>query len=215
MEGDALRIPHTNLFNLLVSLYTQVKKMKIAKCKLVSQSPYSQGKYHQTEKKSKELPKDYESRTWKQKCHINKDGYVIIPPMAFANSIKEAATYMSISIPGQGKSKYTKNFHAGILVPKPLVLDMHIDEIKSEWVFVPSDGRRGGTTRVSKCFPLIESWNGTVEYYIMDDIITIDIFERVLKAAGQLIGIGRFRPKNWGYYGRYSVEGIKWEEQSL
>lgn len=187
--------------------------MKVAVCKLRSDSPYSQGKYHQTEKKNKELHQDYENRTWMEKCHVDKDGYIIIPPMAFSNSIKEAATYLSISIPGQGKSKYTKNFQAGVLVPKPLKLNIHIDDVKEEWVFVPSDGRRGGTTRVSKCFPLIHEWKGEVVYYIMDDIITPDVFEKVLKASGQLIGIGRFRPKNWGYYGRFTVEDIKWEEQ--
>lgn len=185
--------------------------MKTAKCKLVSVSPYSQGKYHNEEKLPKELHADYEKRTWKSKLHTNNEGKIIIPPMAFANCLKEAATYLSLPIPGQGKSKYTKHFQAGVMVTQPLVLDTSVESVHPEWVFVPSDGRRGGTTRVEKCFPLIKEWKGTVEFYVFDDIITKEVFENVLREAGQIIGIGRFRPKNWGYYGRFKVEEVIWE----
>lgn len=187
--------------------------MRKAICKLVSQSPYSQGRYHNSEKNSKELSADYEKRTWREKCNTDPEGNIIIPPMAFANCLKEAATYLSISIPGQGKSKYTKNFQSGVLVFQPLCLDINKEDVKPEWVFVPSDGRRGGTTRVEKCFPLIEKWSGEVTFYIFDDIITKEVFEKVLREAGSIIGVGRFRPKNWGYYGRFSVEEIKWQEE--
>lgn len=187
--------------------------MKIAIAKLESVSPYSQGRYHNTDKKEKELPKDHETRTWREKCHFNEDGDVFIPPMAFANSIKEAAKYLSISIPGQGKSKYTKNFESGVMVVDPLVIPMKKEDLIPEWVFVPSDGRRGGTTRVEKCFPLIPKWQGEVTYYIADDIITEEVFDKVLRASGQLIGVGRFRPRNCGYYGLFKVVSIKWQEQ--
>lgn len=187
--------------------------MKIATCKLKSVSAYSQSKHHQTEKKPKELHGDYEERTWRERCNVTDDGFIFIPPMSFANSLKEAAKMLNLSIPGQGKAKYTKNFEAGVLVPEGLVLPTKKDDVHGEWVFVPSDGRRGGTTRVMKCFPLIPNWSGTVTYYISDDTITKEVFEQVLRASGQLIGIGRFRPRNWGYYGRFSVESMKWEEK--
>lgn len=187
--------------------------MKLAICKLKSTSPYSQGKYHETPKKEKELSHDYELRTWRERLHYSPDtGKVFIPPMSFAISMKEAAKYMNIQIPGKGKSTYTKNFDAGILVTEPLVLDLHKDDVISENVFVPSDGRRGGTTRVMKTFPLIQSWTGEVTYYILDDIITEDVFRRVLETSGNLIGIGRFRPRNCGYYGRFEIVDIKWKE---
>jgi len=186
--------------------------MRKAICKIVSASAYSQGRYHNTPKNNKELAADYEKRTWREKVHTDNKGHVIIPPMAFSNCIKEAATYLSISIPGKGKSKYTKNFQSSILVFNPMVLDITKEQVIPEWVLVPSDGKRGGTTRVEKCFPLIKEWKGEVIFYIFDDIITKEIFEKVLKEAGNIIGIGRFRPKNWGFYGRFKVENIKWEE---
>ena len=187
--------------------------MKTAICMLKSTSPYSQGKYHQTPEKPKEGKADYEERTWKEKIHYMPDtGQVFIPPMSFAISLKEAAKYLNIQIPGKGKSTFTKNFDAGVMVTEPLLIDSYKENILSEKVYVPSDGRRGGTTRVMKTFPLIHKWEGKVKYYILDDIITEDIFRQVLETSGNLIGIGRFRPRNCGYYGRFEIIKIDWKE---
>ncbi len=183
--------------------------MKLAEGKLKSTTPYSPSRFYNVEKLPKELPKDYEERTWRERCHVTEQGQVFIPPMAFANSLKEAARYLSIPIPGKGKSTYTKNFEAGVLVTDPLYLPLQKENIKGEWVFVPSDGRRGGGKRVEKCFPLIPSWEGIANFYILDDILTEEVFRQVLVAAGSLIGIGRFRPRNMGYYGRYEVKGLQ------
>jgi hypothetical protein len=187
--------------------------MKTAICKLKSTSPYSQGRFHQTEKLEKELHADYEIRTWREKLHyLPETGQIFIPPMSFANSLKEAAKYLNIQIPGKGKSTFTKNFEAGIMVTEPLLINAYKDTVESETIHVPSDGRRGGTTRVLKTFPLIRKWEGTVMFYILDDIITPDVFTTVLEASGNLIGIGRFRPRNCGYYGRFEIIDIKWNK---
>ena len=184
--------------------------MKRAIVELESLSTYSQGKRVMVDKKDKESPEDYEKRTWKEKCHFNQDGYVVIPPMSFANCIKEAAKYLSISIPGEGKSKYTKHFASGIICTEPLVTQTHKDDLQHQWVFVPSDGTRGGSKRVDKCFPIIPKWKGTQEFLVLDNKITEEIFTRVLKESGNIIGIGRFRPSNWGYFGRFSIKSVRW-----
>ncbi len=186
--------------------------MKKAIARLKSISPYSQGRHHETLKKDKESHYDYEERTWRERLHYNKQGNIFIPPMQFANSLKEAAKYLSIQIPGKGKSTYTKHFESGIMVLNELILPNLKDDIDSERVYVPSDGRRGGTTRVTKIFGIIPEWEGNVEYVVADNIITEKVFKEVLKTSGQLIGIGRFRPRNWGYYGRFEIKDIKWEE---
>ena len=104
--------------------------MKKAICKLKSTSPYSQGRYHETPKKDKELHSDYEVRTWREKLHYIPDsGQIFIPPMSFAVSIKEAAKYLNLQIPGKGKSTYTKNFDAGIMVTEPLLIDAFKDDV--------------------------------------------------------------------------------------
>ena len=185
--------------------------MHTAICKLKSMSPYSQSKYIQEKKNRDETHSDFEKRIWIQRCHWDDEGKLYIPPMSVKNCLSESAKYKSIQIPGKGKSTYTKHFEAGVLVVDPLVLDITQDTIKHEWLHVPSDGRRGGTTRVEKCFPLIPSWQGEVEFLILDEIITQEVFEEHLRDAGSFIGIGRFRPRNNGFYGRFTVESVVWK----
>jgi len=186
--------------------------MKIAMAKLVSAAPYSQSKPVASEKSRDETHRDFEERTWKERCHVNNNGQVFIPPMAFKNSLSEAAKYKPVKIPGGGgKANYTKHVEGGVLVTEPLVLPVKIDDVEGEWLFVPSDGRRGGGKRVWKCFPVIQDWEGTVAFNVFDDILDNEVFEQYLDDMGRFIGIGRFRPRNNGFYGRFSVEGVKWE----
>jgi hypothetical protein len=187
--------------------------VKIASATLKSVSPYSQSRKYNTPKKEKESPADYEERTWRDHCHVNSDGFIVIPPMAFKNCLAEAAKYLSIKIPGRGKATYTKNFEAGVLVTDPLVLPIKKEEVEGEWLFLPSDGKRGSGSRVDKSYPLIREWGGDVRFFVLDDTITQDTFKYHLEQAGKFIGIGRFRPRNNGYYGRFTVENIAWSEE--
>jgi len=183
---------------------------------LRSLSEYSQSRFHNTPKLEKESHADYEARTWKEKGHYTEDGHIFIPPMAFKNCLSEAAKYLGVQIPGRGKERYTKHFESGIWVVVPLVLPNKKDEIKGEWLHLPSDGRRGGTTRVMKKFPLIPSWEGDVTFHIFDETITKEVFEYHLEQAGKFIGIGRFRPRNNGYYGRFAIDGeVKFENVDM
>lgn len=184
--------------------------MKTAIAQLESISPYSQSRHYSVEKLPKELPKDYEARTWRERMHATESGQIFIPPMAFKNCLSDIAKYLAIQIPGKGKSTYTKHIEAGVLVTDPLVLPVEKDEVKGEWLFVPSDGKRGSGSRVEKCFPLIPSWSGQVTFYVMDETVTQDVFKHHLEQAGAFIGIGRFRPRNNGYYGRFKVAGVSW-----
>ncbi len=195
--------------------------MRIAKVKLRGISNYSQSKHHETPKLDKEIPKDYEERTWRNRLNIDTRpdktsyGCVVVSPMAIKNCLSEAAKFLSIQIPGKGKATYTKHFESGVMVLEPMVLTEKGQPIKpenvlGEWFFVPSDGRRGGSTRVNKCFPCINAgWEGEIEIYILDDTITSDVFLKHLQEAGKFIGIGRFRPRNNGFYGRFEVTDCK------
>lgn len=185
--------------------------MKKAICSLSSVSPYSQSRYLGEKKTRDETHADFEKRVWRNRLHADNSGEVFIPPMAFKNCLSEAAKYKSIQIPGKGKSTYTKHFEAGVLVVDPLPIGVQKDDVDGEWLHVPSDGRRGGTTRVEKCFPLIHEWSGKVEFLVFDELITPEVFEEHLRDAGSFIGIGRFRPRNNGYYGRFAVERIDWK----
>lgn len=183
--------------------------MKTAVCKLKSLSPYNQSRQHFTEKKEKETHDAYENRTWKDKGHYDTEGNAYIPPMAFKGCIAEAAKMLSISIPGQGKSKYTKHFLRGVMVTDPLELGVSKDDVEPQWLSCDPQGRKGGMG-VLRAFPHYESWEGELQVHVLDDTITEEVFERVVKEAGSFVGIGQFRPANGGYFGRFEVESVKW-----
>lgn len=185
--------------------------MKTVQVKLTSISPYSQSRYHDSPKLDKERPDAQEARVWREKMHVTEDGHVFIPSMSFKNALSEAAKYLSIQIPGKGKSTFTKHFEGGVMVVDHLVLDVKKEDVLPEWLFVPSDGRRGSGKRVKKCFPLIPKWSGVVTFAILDETITEEVFKYHLEQAGNFIGLGRFRPRNNGYYGRFKVDSINWQ----
>ena len=66
---------------------------------------------------------------------------------------------------------------------------------------------------MTKWFPRIDSWSGDVTFWVLDDIITQDVFTKVLTSTGAIVGIGRFRPQSRGFYGRFSVDAIDWQEE--
>jgi hypothetical protein len=184
--------------------------MKTVTVHLESTSCYSQSRHYEDPKLEKELPKDYEIRTWRERMHVTESGNVFIPPMCFKNCLADAAKYLSTKIPGKQNATYTKHFRSGVLVTDGLILPDLKDQVPGEWLFVPSDGKPGGGKRVSKCFPLIRKWEGNVVFYIMDETITKEPFADALQAAGNFIGIGRFRPARGGYYGRFKATRIEW-----
>ena len=185
-----------------------------ATCHLSSASVYSQSRPYQVEKKPRETPGDYEKRTWRERMHLSEKnpGFIVIPAMQFKNSLAECAKYMSQQIPGKGKATYTKHFEAGVIIMDSMELDIKADDVKGETVFVPSSGKRGDGNRVYKTFPKIPSWAGVVEFTIFDHTITEAVFKEHLMQAGQFIGIGRWRPRNNGLYGRFTVEKVVWKE---
>lgn len=186
--------------------------MKTARVRLQSISPYSQSKhYTDPPRKEKESAADYEKRTWRMRMHADENDIVFIPPMAFKNSCATASAFLGEKIPGRGKATYTKHFVSGLLVVDGLSLGVKRDDVSGQWLFLPSDGRKGGSSRVDKCFGVIHHWEGEVVYHILDEVITKDVFTQHVKEAGQFIGVGFFRPERGGYWGRYKSELISWE----
>ncbi len=185
--------------------------MKSVIAELKSVSPYTQSRFHNTPKIEKEGHDDYEQRTWRERCHVDKDGMVFIPPMAFKNCLAEAAKYLSIQIPGKGKATYTKHFEAGVMVMDPVPLGVKKDDMVGMTLFVPADGRRGGSKRVLKTFPTLAEWTAKVQFYVLDETITEEVFRYHLEQAGKFIGVGSFRPRNNSFHGRFEVVDIKWE----
>jgi hypothetical protein len=183
--------------------------MRTETAMLSSVSPYSQSRFYEVDKLAKEGPNDYEARTWRERMHVDEKGNVFIPPMCFKNCLSDAAKYLSVQIPGKGKSTYTKHIEAGILIVEGITLDVKKDDVPGEWLFVPASGRRGDGKRVKKCFPVIRKWSGELTIEVLDETVTHEVLDFHLSEAGRFIGVGRFRPRNNGFYGRFKVDGWK------
>lgn len=185
--------------------------MKTATVKITGISPYGQTRFHNTPKLEKEGTEDYRKRTWREHAHFDKNGNVFIPPMAFKNCLAEAAKYLSIQIPGKGKATYTKHIEAGVLVVDPPMLGITKDDMEELTLFLPSDGIRGSGKRVLKTYPIVREWKCVVTFMIYDETVTREVFDHIINEAGKFIGIGWFRPRNNGYFGRFMAEVLSWE----
>lgn len=191
--------------------------MKTAIVTLSGMSPYSQSRPHAEPKKEREAADDYEKRTWKNRLHVDSDGQIFIPPMTLKNCLSDASAYLSMQIVGKGKATYRKHFDAGVMVMDAAPLfdangeKIMAENVEGEWLFLPSNGIRGAGTRVWKCYPKIDDWHASGTFYVLDDTVTESVFERHIQEAGNFIGIGRFRPRNNGFYGRFKVENLEWQ----
>ena len=180
-------------------------------CDIIGVTPFSFGAPIQSKKETGENHDSFEERTWRERMHVNASGECYIVPGALKNCLAEVAKYLSETVPGKGKSTYTKHFEAGIICSEPMMLGVQGDDVEGERVFVPSDGRRGGTTRVWKTFPVLPTWKTQASFIVVDPML-IDKPEKMheyLSHAGKFIGMGRFRPRNNGYYGRFNIENFK------
>jgi len=186
--------------------------MKIERATLVSTAPLVQSRFHNTPKLPKEGADDHEKRTWRNKAHVDENGECVVSPLALKNCLAEAAKYLSIQIPGKGKSTYSKHFLAGVIVTDAPKLGVKQSEMEGEWRHVDAQGRKGGNSRVLRCYPIFRKWRVTVDFLVLDPTITQEVFEQHLAEAGRFIGIGSFRPRNGGIDGRFKVEGVEWLE---
>jgi len=48
--------------------------------------------------------------------------------------------------------------------------------------------------------------------HVISESVPDDVVERVVKASGLFVGVGRFRPENGGTNGRYEVTSMQWSE---
>lgn len=186
---------------------------KMAICRIKSLSAYSSSRAHETPKLDREISDAYEKRTWREKAHVDS-GRIYIPPMAFKMGLDRAAKMLGEQIPGKGKATYTKFFESGVLCTQPVFIADAV-EMECERVYANADGVRGSGKRVWRLFPRINNWTAEVCFEVLAGEITKEVFERHLKQAGLFVGVGRFRPEKGGFFGRYSVESVRWEEIPL
>lgn len=192
--------------------------MKIVRARLKSVSPYSQSKAIGVEKHQGEGADDYERRTWAERIHCDADGQCFIPPMSFKKALDSATRYAGMKISGKGQATYTKHVESGTFIVDSMPLGIRKDQVPGEWLFLDANGKKGKASsgRVMRCMPKFDHWEGDLTIHVIDETVLQSIavpgekdkapaLLHFLNTAGSLIGVGRFRPENGGFYGRFVV----------
>lgn len=189
--------------------------MRLCIVDLTSVTPYSQSKMVDVDvhpKKEKEGHGDYDIRMWKEKSSFDASGQVVIPQMALKMAVDEAVKRLNISIPGRGKSTYSKFFVAGQICEADVPIGVTRDQLQYIDIWANADGIRGSGKRVKRRFPYVQEWRGQAKFAILDDVIPSAVFEKAMTEAGRLVGIGRFRPEKGGFLGRFTTTNFTWTE---
>jgi hypothetical protein len=190
------------------------------RCKIVIEnipgSPYSQSALHDAPMLDRESHDDYDARTWREHCTTTKDGQIAIPALAFKQCVDTAAWKLGMKVEGRRGATYKSFFASGFVIDGdvPLANGKALTKNDAEQVAIwaNSDGVRGSGKRVRRRFPQFAPYQGVVECTVLDDIITQEIFVTHFKAAGIIVGIGRFRPEKGGTNGRFRVVKTDWSD---
>lgn len=183
-------------------------------CDLIGLAPIGFSAPISSPKNDEETHDQYEQRTWRERMHVDKDGHVFVPPLALKNGLAAAAKYRPKKVQGQGMKTYTKFLEAGILVVEPLILltskgdFIDPENVRGNRLFVPSDGKKGGGSRVWKTFPTFDEWRTHAVIHIIEPLLIGNppVVQDYIETAGQFIGFCQFRPERGGYFGRYRPE---------
>lgn len=179
---------------------------------IVGKTALSQSRAHDVPKLDGERPDDYDKRTWRSKLNISGNS-VCIPAHGVMQALAAGAKYSKRQIPGQGKATWTQKFVAGIALLEDPILNIDPATVGSIMISANADGVRGSGKRVNRTFPIIPpGWKTTFDVWILDPIITEQIFAEILGVAGMFIGVGRFRPEKGGTNGRFAAEKIIWQD---
>lgn len=184
--------------------------MKTATATLTSISAYSQSQQLNSAPEPNESYDDYEARIWRSRAHVNPDGVVFIPPMAIKKAMDRAAVMLGMKVKGGGGATYTKHFKAGALITDGIPLGITAEQLQPETRWMLSNPTNPKSGKVQRTYPVIPEWSGHLKIYVIDDKLTEDVVRTHLEKAGHLVGIGRFRPENGGFYGRFTVSDFQW-----
>jgi hypothetical protein len=190
-------------------------KTSIATLTISSITPYSQSRGHDEPKLEGESHEAYDIRTWRSKLSVaERNGVktVVVPAHGLMQSIAAAAKYSKRQIPGQGKATWTAKFLAGITLMDDAALNIDPETVHAITISANADGVRGSGKRVTRRFPVMEQWQATFDVYILDPIITQEVFREMVEIAGMFIGIGRFRPEKGGTNGRFKITQLDWQD---
>ena len=185
--------------------------MRVATVEIKGLTPYSQSKALQSEKKKEETHDDFDGRVWREHIHHDEAGNVVIPATCIGLGLATSASYLGKTgeLAKKGQATWAENIRCGLAIAASPKIGKTVDDARPERVYSNADGKRGSGKRVWRTFPIFDTWSATMVIHILDDNIPEAIFLKVVEAFGLFNGIGRYRPQNGGYLGRFVVESCK------
>lgn len=185
--------------------------MRVATIKIKGLTPYSQSKAIKSERPKQTPHDEFDEQIWREHIHADKDGNVFIPVGCITQGLSTSASYLGKTgqLSKKGQSTWAENIRCGLAVAAAPKIGKKIKDAVMEKVYCHADGKRTCGTRVWRRFPMFSDWSATMVIHILDDNIPEAIFEAVVEAFGLFNGIGRHRPQNGGYLGRFTVESCE------
>lgn len=186
--------------------------MKKAEITVRGITPYSPSRNYAADvpKLKDESADEFDARTWRNHAHVDRQtGLVIIPGDCLGWALKAMSQRRADKIKGKGQQTFTKVFDSCEVVGN-ITTGVKLDAVECESFMAHANGRRGTGARVLRRFPIVRTWGGSVSVLFWDDRILEDIFRETASDAGLLVGLGRRRPENKGWFGRFVVDEVKW-----
>lgn len=137
---------------------------------------------------------------WMGGLYWNEEIGPYIPGMNFDAAFKNAAKLQKLG----------KQFGQGVMVVEDEVKLSYQGPRDREGMFsagyLDVRGVKVGMARVMRCRPKFNSWSGEFTIAVNELIVNPDQVVKALPNAGELIGVGDYRPEKGGRYGKFSVE---------
>lgn len=155
-----------------------------------------------------------DANCWREHLHVDRNGHVVIPAICFKKALTAASSMIRQRIEGKGSSEYGKHFRGGCLPLENLILPLRPEEVECQVFQMSARGTPGsGGPRVPRRYPMIYEWEGKVQFCLLSDDISEEVFEEHLKFAGAIIGVGRWRPERDGLNGRFDCLKFEWDKR--
>ena len=187
--------------------------MLMAHCEIKGIGSLVLGRPMQSPRGTDEDAAQHDARCWRERAHKDAEGYAAVSAISIQRSLVDAAKRLNHKVPGRRGENYKTAFDCGVDVVADnnvvRVLPATKDaDVQGQSIFVPSDGKRGGSNRVWRKFPIFSSWSLKFDARVLDNTISEKVFENHLKAAGLFIGIGSMRKGKGGPNGQFSVVSL-------
>jgi hypothetical protein len=136
-------------------------------------------------------------------CYRNTDGRCFIPPDQIRGSLIGAGSYVKAKVGGRSKSMKILVAAMFMVSPEQILLPDY-DAIDKR-----SAVNRNIKARVIIIRPKWTTWEAEFTLSVYEDSISIDAIKQLFEFAGNLVGIGSFRPTNNGLFGRFELVSLK------